>query len=167
MKNPWEVKVGDGTLKDVLTKHKDWLDKKEGGVQADLSGMVLEDINLQGVDLRLSKCNYTVFSKSNLRMTMFAGVQALGVSFHNSYLPFANLDSATMLAASFRYTDLRNAKLSNADLSCAEIKQCDMTGVKFQGTVFLSADIQSVTVSDDLSVHLSATLYYASEIKIA
>ena len=81
-------------LKEILEKHKMWLNGEEGGEKANLSGA-----DLRGADLY----------RANLR----------GASLRGASLRRANLSGADLRGADLREADLRGANLICADLNGA------------------------------------------------
>ena len=88
-------------LKEILDKHKKWLNEEDGGERANLSNADLRYANLSNADLR-----YADLSNAKLR--------------------YANLYNANLNNAGLRYADLSNADLSNADLSNADLSNADL-----------------------------------------
>ena len=80
-------------IKDILEKHKKWLNAEDGGERANLSGA-----DLSGADL----------SYANLR---------------DANLSYANLRDANLSYADLSYADLSGADLSGADLSDAKANE--------------------------------------------
>lgn len=78
-------------LKNILKKHKDWINGIDGGEKADLRGANIGDADLRYTDLR----------RANLR----------GV----------NLRYVDLRGANLGYTDLRGVKLKSANLRGADI----------------------------------------------
>ena len=89
-------------LKDILGKHKKWLNGEYGGGRADLRYANLYNANLYNADLRYADLRY-----ADLRY---------------AYLSNANLSNANL-----SYADLSNANLSNADLSNAKLDEKEKT----------------------------------------
>ena len=77
-------------IKDILKKHKDWLEGESDGERANLQNADLRGANLRGADLR----------RANLR----------GADLRRANLRFANLQNANL-----RFANLRGA---NLDFSC-------------------------------------------------
>ena len=78
-------------LKNILKKHKDWINGIDGGEKADLRGANIGDADLRYTDLR----------RANLRG--------------------ANLRYVDLRGANLGYTDLRGVKLKSANLRGADI----------------------------------------------
>ena len=89
-------KITKEELKEVLRKHKLWLDKKEGGEKADL-----READLSGADLSKADLSEADLSKADLRE--------------------ADLSEADLRWADLRWADLCWADLSEADLSEADL----------------------------------------------
>ena len=92
-------------IKEILEKHKKWLNGEAGGEQADLSEADLSEANLRGADLKGAD-----LSGANLRGADLKGADLSG----------ADLRGADLSRADLRGADLRGADLSWADLSGAK-----------------------------------------------
>ena len=82
-------------LKDILAKHKKWLNDEEGGEQADLSGA-----DLYGADLKYADLYGADLSGADLRC--------------------ADLKYADLYGADLKYADLYGADLYDTDLRCVK-----------------------------------------------
>jgi hypothetical protein len=87
-------------IKKVIDDHKKWLDNKEDGKKADLSGADLREAYLRGADLR------------------------------EAYLRGADLSGADLSGTDLSGADLSGANLSRADLSGADLSGADLSGAK-------------------------------------
>ena len=96
-------KITKEELREVLRKHKLWLDKKEGGERADLSWSDLSWSDLSGANL----------SGANLR---------------GADLSEANLGRADLRRADLSVSDLSWSNLSWSDLSGANLRGADLSG---------------------------------------
>ena len=85
-------------LKEILEKHRLWLEDDPKGSKADLSGANLSKANLSKADL--------------------SGADLSG----------ANLSGANLSKADLRWADLSKADLSKADLRCADLRCADLSG---------------------------------------
>lgn len=99
-------KITKKELNTILRNHKKWLDKKPGGVKADLSFVNLSGVNLQEVDL-----SYANLEGSDLFCTNLCSADLYG----------ANLSSASLFCANLCYANLQGAILVNADLEGANL----------------------------------------------
>ena len=90
-------------LNDMLVKHRLWLDGKEGGNKANLSGGNLHGADLSGANL----CG------ANLRL--------------------ADLSGANLSGANLRLANLHGADLSGADLSGANLCGANLCGANLHG----------------------------------
>jgi hypothetical protein len=88
-------------IKETLGKHKLWLDGKEGGVKANLSGANLSGANLSGADL--------------------SGANLFGADLSGANLSLADLSDANLSRADLSGANLSLAYLSGADLSGAKL----------------------------------------------
>ena len=90
-------------LKDILAKHKSWLNNEPGGERA----------NLSDADL----------SYANLSYANLGGAD----------LSYANLSGANLSYANLRYANLRGANLREADLSYANLSGANLRGADLGG----------------------------------
>jgi len=139
------------TLEEHLILHEAWLKNSQlGGIRIDLSGKDLSNVHMPGVDLRLSICNYTNFSHSNMRLALMSGSLSVGACFYQTYIPFAYLCDCDFTAASFGGADMRKSQLDSSKFFCADLKSADLRGVSFSGSVFESANLSNAYVSASL-----------------
>lgn len=93
-------------LKNILELHKLYVQDKDGGVRADLSG----------ADLRYADLNY-----ADLRSADLNGVNLRYANLRNANLRYANLRYANLSGADLWYANLSDANLSDANLSYAKM----------------------------------------------
>ncbi len=118
----WSIKMFSefvAWIKDILEKHKKWLNREDGGERAslcdaDLCGADLRDANLRGANL----CG------ANLRDADLCGANLRGANLCGANLYDANLCGANLRDADLRDADLRGAKsnerTSMYHLACPE-----------------------------------------------
>lgn len=92
-------------LKEILERHRKWLNDEDGGERADLYGA-----DLYGANLR----------EANLRGANLCGANLRG----------ANLREANLYGADLRGADLRGADLCGADLCGADLRGANLRGAK-------------------------------------
>ena len=133
-------------LNNILENHKKWVEGKEGGVCADLSGVDLRDVDLSGVDL----------SGADL-----IGVGLSGVILRDVDLRYANLRYADMTGA-----DLRGA---NLDYSCLPL-WCGSLDANFDDRQLIQiayhlvrAGLNSNNASDETKKELSKLIDFANK----
>ena len=98
-------------LKDILVKHKKWLEGKEGGEQANLSNTYLSNMILAFADLR----------HANLESACMVHTNLSHASLTNANLNWANLSSASLDRANLENASLLHANLCNANLLGANL----------------------------------------------
>ena len=86
-------------LKEILERHRKWLNDEDGGERADLYGA-----NLYGANLR----------EANLREANLYGADLYGANLRGANLRGANLDGANLYGADLREANLREANLRGA-----------------------------------------------------
>ena len=93
-------------LKDILEKHRKWLNGEKGAERADLRGANLQGADLQGADLQVADLRDADLQVADLRR--------------------ADLRGADLQWANLRGADLRDANLQGADLdfSCLPLWCC-------------------------------------------
>ena len=105
-------------LKEVLEKHKKWLNNKPGGKRVDL-----QDADLRGADLR-------------------------GADLRGADLRFADLRGTDLQRADLRFADLRDADLRDANLRDANLRGAVLQGAVLQGAVLQGANLQGANLRD-------------------
>ena len=120
-------------LKDILKKHKKWLDYDEDGERADLQYVNFRGANLVGINLRWANLEYADFRDADLR---------------NANLTLANLLHANLIGA-----NLVGADLSSADLRWAGLRDADLTGAKLDNSCWYGA--LDVNVDKELAARLA------------
>lgn len=88
---------------------------------ADLSGLVLRDVDLQGADLSHADLSYADLNNADLRNANLSHITATGIDLIGANLSNANLQSAYLSNA-----NLSNANLTNSDLSWAKLYDADL-----------------------------------------
>ena len=86
-------------LKEILEKHKKWLNNDEGGERANLRRADLREADLRGADLREADLKWANLSKADLR---------------GADLRWANLSKADLREADLRGADLRGVDLDHS-----------------------------------------------------
>jgi hypothetical protein len=110
-------------LVEILEKHKLWLNGKDGGKYANLSGINLRYANLSGANL----------SDTNLRY---------------ANLSDANLSDANLIGANLSGANLSDANLSGINLSGINLSGINLSGISLSGTNFRDADLSGANLSD-------------------
>lgn len=124
-------------LKRILEKHRKWLNGKEGGVRADLSGA-----DLRWVDLS-EKC----LSCANLSGANLCDANLRGTNLSDANLRGANLSFVNLSGADLGYADLSDANLYHADLSGANLNYADFSGTNLGGADLDHADLSGANLS--------------------
>ena len=104
-------------IKDILEKHKKWLNGEYGGECADL-----RDADLCGANLR----------GANLRGADLCGADLRGANLRDADLRDADLCGANLRGANLRGADLRGANLRDADLCDADLCGADLRGANLR-----------------------------------
>ena len=112
-----EVFVNGICLKDILDKHKKWVDEEEDGERANLSFADLSLVDLSFVNLFDASLKDTNLSHANLRNTDLSHADLTGSDLTRANLKNADLRNADLSCANLIGANLSNAKLSNAILN--------------------------------------------------
>ena len=107
-------------LEKVLELHKLWLENKEGGCCANLSGANLIRANLSCANL----------SCADLRGADLRGANLSCANLSCANLRCANLSGANLIRANLSCANLSGADLSGADLSGADLRGANLSGAK-------------------------------------
>ena len=97
-------------LKEILERHRKWLNDEDGGERANLCGAYLCGAYLCGADL--------------------CGAYLCGADLRGANLCGANLYGADLRGANLRGADLREADLRGANLRGADLRGADLRGAK-------------------------------------
>ena len=132
-------------LKEILEKHKKWLNNEEGGEKADLSGAYLSGADLSGADLRRADLSGANLSCADLRGADLRRADLSYADLSGADLRRADLSGANLSCADLRGADLSGAYLSYADLSCADLRRADLRGASLRRADLRGADLSCAT----------------------
>ena len=136
-------------LKEILEKHKMWLNGEEGGEKADLSGA-----NLRGADLYKVNLREADLSGADLRGTCLICADLSGANLRGACLICADLSGANL-----RGVDLSEANLRGADLSGADLRDANLSGADLDYASYpLYCNGLCIHVDDRIGIQL---LYHA------
>ena len=110
-------------LKEIITKHKLWLDDEEGGERANLSYSDLHGSNLLGSDLR-----YSNLSGSNLSDSDLSRIDLRGSDLRGSNLSGSNLSGSNLLGSNLSDSDLSDSDLRYSNLSDSDLRYSNLRG---------------------------------------
>ena len=130
-------------LKEILDKHKKWLNNEPGGEKANLSYADLHSANLSSADLSSANLRYANLSSADLSSAnlSYANLSYANLSYAN--LSYADLSSANLSYANLRYANLSSADLSSADLSSANLRYADLSSANLRSANLSYADLSS------------------------
>ena len=118
-------KITKKELTAFLRKHKLWLEDKDGGERANLSGA-----NLSGADLSVANLSGANLSGANLSGAYLSGADLSGADLSGANLSVAYLSGANLSGANLSGANLSGAYLSGADLSGANLSGADLSGAR-------------------------------------
>jgi hypothetical protein len=123
-------------LKAICLKHIDWLNNKDGGVRADLSGAYLSGANLSGANLSRANLSRAALSGADL-----SGANLSGANLSRANLSRADLSGADLSGANLSGADLSGANLSGANLSSADLSRANLFRANLSRANLSSADL--------------------------
>ncbi len=114
----------------------------------DLTGAVLNRVNLRGA--RLSGANLTaaVLSRVNLRDARLSGANLRGANLRRSNLTDVDLSEANLTSASLWDADLRRANLRGANLTDASLSGANLTGANLTDVNLTGADLTGANLTE-------------------
>jgi uncharacterized protein YjbI with pentapeptide repeats len=98
-------------------------------VRCDLSGVVLKENHLIGVDLRGANLR-----GAKLQGSVLEGADLTGADLTGADLTGANLSGATLALVNLTGVNFTNAKLIHADVAGAIVKDLNLAGAQIHGT---------------------------------
>ena len=120
-------------LREILEKHKMWLNGEEGGERADLSVGNLYGANLRGADLREATLRGVILREANLMGADLRGVDLFYADLRGVDLFYGNLREAELRGANLMGADLSGADLSGADLIETDLRRANLRGANLRG----------------------------------
>ena len=108
-------------LKEILKKHKLWLENDGKGERANLQRADLEGADLQGADLQGAKLKDANLYGADLQGADLQGADLQGAKLKDANLYGAKLEGANLQGANFKDADLQGADLQHADLQRANL----------------------------------------------
>lgn len=145
-------------IKEIIGKHKLWLDNKDGGVRANFDGSNLTNVNLRGTNLDYASLVRVKLDSADLEGASFVGANFDYASLVCVKLNYANLDSASFVGTNLGYANLVYAKLDSANLNNASfvsanldhssLKNAFMDSVNLDGASLECANLGGVKLDD-------------------
>ena len=136
-------------LKEILEKHKMWLNGEEGGEKANLKDTDLRRVDLRGANLRVA----------DLRGADLRGAKLIGADLSGANLRRADLSETDLTEADLYMADLREADLRLADLSATDLRGTDLRRANLSGADLKEADLRGADLSGTNLDYVSYPLY--------
>lgn len=164
MRRPNEIKIGDETLDVILMRHKLWIDGKDGGVRADLTGADLNYADLTRVDLRRAildrafLCGAKI-EDADMRGTSLISALIKSTDIRNTSLDESMLCDVRMIDVFMRNCDMICANMKHAQITDTVIKYVDFGRVNLTEAKIFNTTIYRVDFyeTDFSNVHLPVT----------
>ena len=112
-------------LKEILEKHKMWLNDEDGGERANLRRASLQQVNLHGVDLSWADLSWADLSWADLSWANLSEADLSGAN-----LSGANLSKAELIGTDLHNTDMQRVNLNWAELNYADLSGADLSRVQ-------------------------------------
>ena len=120
-------------LKEILERHRKWLNNEDGGERAYLCEANLCGANLYGANLRGAYlCGANLYG-ANLRGAYLGGADLYGANLGGAYLCGANLGGADLCGANLCGANLGGAYLCGANLGGADLCGANLCGANLGG----------------------------------
>jgi uncharacterized protein YjbI with pentapeptide repeats len=123
---------------------------------ADLSGAVLDNLDLSQEDLSRVDAHGASFRNTDLVQATLSGANLRGAKFDNADLTQANLDNV----------DARDASFADADLGQADLPGADLRGADFTGASLTQADLSKTDLRGARTVLAEAIQADADDAKV-
>ena len=151
-------------LKEILEKHKMWINGEEGGEKADLKETDLRRLDLNGANLKFADLSEADLRGANLIGANLIGADLRGVNLictdlSEADLRRANLSEADLSEADLYMADLREADLRIADLSATDLRGTDLRRANLSGANLSGADLRGANLSGTNLDYVSYPLY--------
>ena len=143
-----EIFINGICLKEILEKHKKWLDKKDGGERADLSYANLSYADLSYTDLKGANLICANLSGADLSYADLRGADLSDTDLGGADLRGADLSCTRLNCTDLSYANLRNSNLRNADLSSANLWDVNLIGVNLSCANLISADLSDANLNN-------------------
>ena len=124
------ITISKEKLKEILKKHKKWLNDEVGGVRAILTGADLSYADLKGTNLKSADLRRTNLCGAILQFADLTNANLSGANLKN-----ANLESADLRLVNLQYASLNHANLQGAKLSRANLKYAGRPWLVYAGPI--------------------------------
>ncbi len=120
-------------LKEILERHRKWLNDEDGGERANLYGADLYGADLRGADLRGANLYGADLCGADLRGADLRGANLRGADLRGADLRGADLYGANLYGANLREANLCGANLRGANLYGANLREANLCGANLYG----------------------------------
>ena len=128
-------------LKEILERHRKWLNNEDGGERANLCGA-----NLCGANLREANLGGANLRGANLRGADMREANLCGANLCGANLREANLGGANLRGANLRGADMREANLCGANLCGANLREANLRGADMREANLYGADMREANL---------------------
>lgn len=131
-------------LREILDKHKLWLENKVGGVQANLKDANLSGVDLKGMDLRWAYMVGADLSKADLEDAILWEADLSGANLRGANLSYADLKGARLESVDLYGADLSAANLQDAYIRDANLSESVLQGANLREANLIGTDLRGV-----------------------
>ena len=116
-------------LKEILAKHKLWLEEKDGGERADMWRADMWRVDMRGANMRRANLQYADMQDVDMR-----GADMRRADMQDADMQEADMRGANMQRANLQYADMRHADMHGANLEGADMHGANLEGANMRGT---------------------------------
>lgn len=156
------IEISDEHLNEILEKHKLWLEGKEGGRQANLKNVKLNQKDLSEVNLRGAIFFGADIRECQFKMSDLSGADFAGAFFGFNSIKYSNLTGANFTNASLIYSDLGFSDLSNANLVNADLRFADLDYAILKNTQLVLAKLAYTHIHHTRGIVVDSVKLYNS-----
>lgn len=122
--------------------------KRRLKLNGELTGIDLQELNLEGADLKNANLRNANLEMANLRKAKLRNADLTGANLSNADLAEANLVRAKLNRTKLRHANLVNANLRFAQLWHADLEKAQLMGADLKDAELYSANLRSANLTN-------------------
>ena len=143
-------RITNDELREILDKHRKWVNEEDSGERAYLCDADLRDANLRYVNLRGAYLRGADLSGTDLRGADLSHSELYCADFRNANLSHADLSHASLVDANLISANLKGANLTGAYLRNANFKFADLRSADLRNAGLIGADFRGARHDDTI-----------------